>query len=172
MIRIQKMSESDAEKVATIHVRSWQVAYDGIMEQSFLDAINISNRALEWKNGMIHHPEIIRLVAEENGEIIGFASGGENRKLNLLPGADCELWAIYVHPDQFRNGAGSALFLEFKNQMIESGKHTLAVWVLRDNIQGRKFYERHGGVYQGVSEDVAVGARRLAHLAYEFNLVG
>jgi hypothetical protein len=39
----------DAEAIATVHVRSWQAAYPGIVPQPVLDRLSIERRAASWR---------------------------------------------------------------------------------------------------------------------------
>ena len=42
--RIRKITKSDANDVAVVHVRSWQSAYRGIISDSFLDSMSIEKQ--------------------------------------------------------------------------------------------------------------------------------
>jgi GNAT superfamily N-acetyltransferase len=167
---IRNMNENDALAVATLHTETWREAYGGIIDQDFLDAIDIQKRADEWTRGITLPLPIVRLVAEESGELIGFASGLENRKPGLLPESDCELWELYVSHKHYRGGAGNKLFEQFKKEMLKQGKKRMSVWVLEVNHRARAFYEKNGFILSHATDYVEVGQQRLFHLCYELML--
>jgi ribosomal protein S18 acetylase RimI-like enzyme len=68
-------------------------------------------------------------VAEMNGEISGFIA---------IHGDMVE--HLYVRPDLFRRGMGSALLGRAKER-LPSG---FRLWVFLENVPARRFYERHG----------------------------
>lgn len=161
----------DSLAVATIHTLSWQHAYKGIMDQNFLDNISIAKREANWRLGIEKNdPKLIRLVACEGDDILGFVCGLENRSLDLLPSCDSELWAIYVHPQFEGKGVGKKLIEKFKEELCLLGKKQFCIWVLRDNRKARAFYERQGGVLASAEKNFQLAGGELAEVAYEFSL--
>ena len=164
------MKPEDSLEVARIHTLSWQKAYKGIVDQNFLDSIDIEKRAASWKTGIeTNDPCIIRLVSEKNNHILGFACGLENRTKIELPDCDAELWAIYVHPDHENQGAGKSLLEYFKEELRLAGKTRFCVWAIKENLPARRFYEKLGGVPKG-SKKVKIGDQQLAEVGYEFSI--
>jgi ribosomal protein S18 acetylase RimI-like enzyme len=167
---IRKMLPEDAAQVGFIHVKAWQVAYKGILHQSFLDSLDLEKRTEGWRKGMKENPSLVRLVAEKEGEILGFICGLNNRKLDVLPASDCELWAIYVRPGLFRSGIGRQLLAKFKEEMKRADKKRLSLWALKANEPGCRFYESQGGVLSSIEHEIKLGDQTLAEVAYEFDL--
>jgi GNAT superfamily N-acetyltransferase len=164
------MMAEDSFNVAVIHTLAWQFAYKGIVEQNFLNSLDIKKRESSWRHGIeMNVPPIIRLVAEIDGNVIGFATGLENRKAIEMPLCDGELWAIYVHPDYLNKGVGKALLNQFKSEIRTLGRTRMCVWALKENLQARNFYESQGGVLTGV-RDVKIGEQILPEVGYEFYL--
>jgi GNAT superfamily N-acetyltransferase len=165
------MISEDADQIASIHTKSWQHAYRGIVNQDFLDAISIQQRTESWRKGIIsNEPPIFRVVVESSGKILGFCCGLENRAPSLAASCDCELWAIYVDSNCSRKGIGSALLNRYISEMKFLKKNRLCIWVLRDNLPARQFYENRGGLTIGISRDIIIGRQALQEVAYEFNL--
>ena len=168
-MNIRKMILADALRVATVHTLAWQEAYRGIVDQGFLDTLNIQKRTSNWENGIrTNDPPIVRIVAEASSEVIGFACGLENRSPTLIPTSDCELWAIYAHPLQYRRGTGTLLLDSFKQEMKSIGKARLSVCVLSGNMRARGFYESQGGLLSLSNKKVTIGNQALEEVAYEF----
>lgn len=112
----------------------------------------------------------VRLVAEHEGNVVAFACGLENRSPALFPASDCELWAIYTHPSEFRKGARSSLLVEFKSRMRLMGRKQLCIWTLRDNSQARLFYKAQGGVLGHATKEIKIGEQSLSEVVYEFGI--
>ena len=93
---IRPGTPADAEGVARVHIETWQAAYAHVLPREQLQA---TVERAEWHRT---HPPI---VAEVDGEIVGFVSVGASRDED----ADGELYAIYVHPDHWGTGAGHEL---------------------------------------------------------------
>lgn len=169
-MKIRAMSFDDLERVAKIHTRSWQWAYKDILDQNFLDSLRWEDRLVRWQKGFQEQPALNRYVVTESGLVNGFAVMGENRQESLLPGADCELWAIYIDPDQCRTGAGS-LLLNYAKQVFQSqSKTSMCVWVLAENFLARNFYEKMGGKLLDIAKKIELAKGNHQEVSYLFNL--
>lgn len=87
---------------------------------------------------LAHMPHAI--VAERDGTIVGFAT--------VLAGKDgkAELEDLFVAPDQWRTGIGSALLAEAERRAVESGARVLHVVA---GERARPFYEASGFRFAG-----------------------
>ncbi len=113
-------------------------------------------------------------VAETSGEIIGFSACGAARDEALKEqGFDGEFGAIYVLRSHQRGGVGRSLMNLAARSLIEQGRKAGYLWVLRENLPAREFYELLGGtlIDQKVDEqlettliEVAYGWRDLGEL--------
>ncbi len=139
---IRKMQLNDARQVADIHTRAWQVAYQGIIDQKILDDIDITQREAMWRDQLILNETRTNLVYENNGMIQGWAAFGECEEEPISQ----ELIGIYVDPLMFRRDIGSKLWHETNRLMLLNGPENLVLWVLNDNTQARRFYEKMGFV--------------------------
>jgi ribosomal protein S18 acetylase RimI-like enzyme len=139
------------------------------MPQDFLDNIDVSEREKRWAEGFEKYPEQVNLVAvDENGNVLGFVSGNENREDN--PEIDGELWAIYIHPEKTHLGIGTKLFNVFKEKLISKDMKTMNVWVLGSNTKACKFYEKMGGVLSNKTKIETIAGVELPHVSYEYKL--
>lgn len=168
---IRPMVLEDAQSVALIQHLSWKKTYSGIVEQSFLEAMDLNKSAENWRKGIeVTYPDLFRLVAVVNQSVVAFICGKENRNLELLPNSDCELWAIYADPSCVGKGIGRSLLNKFILELKTIGKSRMCVWVLKDNTIGRDFYVRHGGVLSNVVKEIKIGEQQLVEVSYEYNL--
>jgi GNAT superfamily N-acetyltransferase len=134
---IRPITEADYPAVGEVHVRSWQVGYAGIVPADYLAALDPADNA-ERRRTEPRPPGAQTLVAEEDGQIVGFVSFGPSRE---EPPAG-EIYAIYVAPGHWRHGAGRQLFTAARNSLKESGYPEMRLWVLAENARARQFYER------------------------------
>ena len=141
MFRIRIASDEDASSIARIHVESWCSTYRGIVPDALLAGLNVEERATRWRELLDFDVRI--LVAEQNGEVVGFASGGRIRE--PLRQYDAELFAIYLLQAAQRNGLGTALLIELGKCLDRDGFQSMAAWVLDAN-KSTGFYERSGAV--------------------------
>lgn len=168
---IRSVAVDDAEAIASVHVTAWKVAYEGIIPQAFLDALDITERAGHWRSiltGEITAPNVPRptdFVVEDSSGLVGFANVGRfrGRPDDLEAG---ELWAMYVHPDAWGTGAGDALMDETIDELIRMGVTTAYLWVLEGNGRARRFYERHGWTSDDVSETFDANGSQIPEVRY------
>ena len=102
-------------------------------------------------------------MAEEAGRIVGLASGGPER--DGLSGYDGELYGLYVLAEFQRHGVGRALLQVVAQRLTAGGFKAMVIWVLKDNVKARAFYEALGGVL--VEEKaITIGGAELIDVAY------
>jgi ribosomal protein S18 acetylase RimI-like enzyme len=170
MIRPAKLE--DAPAIARVHVASWQSTYQGMLPEEFLASLSETGYAERWKR-VIGEGSSRVYVAEDEGEVVGFSSGGRERAGET--GYSGELYAIYVIDASQRRGFGRELVRSTVAGLRELGLDDMIIWVLRDNQPARSFYERLGGLYvraQPITigsvtlEEVSYGWRRLDDVRY------
>src|SRR5215470_10603569 len=93
----------DAETIATIHVRTWQSAYEGIIPAQYLDSLSIQERANLWRRVVSEQRHTVLLAVGPHRET-GFISFGPSRDKNSKKKA--EIYAIYVLPEFWNLGIG------------------------------------------------------------------
>jgi ribosomal-protein-alanine N-acetyltransferase len=77
------------------------------------------------------------VVAEEGGEIVGFAVGGGRRGLGHIVTLD-------VAPQWQRQGIGSRLLAELEAALARQGARAIALETAVGEEGARHFYEKHG----------------------------
>jgi GNAT superfamily N-acetyltransferase len=137
-MEIRLATGDDALAVETIRVHGWRRAYRHVLPADELDAMPIDPR--RWRPRLATPPHgWTTFVADDGGEVVGFASVGPSRDEHGLG----ELYAIYVEPERWSTGAGRAL-LERAEQQLRCEYASATLWVLEDNPRARHFYERAG----------------------------
>ena len=64
---IRKATVDDAYGIASVHVRSWQVAYRGHMPDDFLDRLDVEKRMNMWR-ALTQDSDKIIFIAEDTAD--------------------------------------------------------------------------------------------------------
>ena len=151
----------DAAELARIHVASWQAAYRGLIDQSFLDSLNVADRTDNWSR-ILRQTRGRALVAESNGEMVGFCVVGPSLDLDWG-----EVYSIYLAPQHWGQGHGRELLAAAEQALADSGHHRAMLWVLDTNHRARAFYERQGWVIGKPIRIENIGGRDVNKVRYE-----
>jgi ribosomal protein S18 acetylase RimI-like enzyme len=147
-IVIRAATPADAPAVGRIHVESWRETYCGLRSENLLDSVSAIVRAAMWRGALEHQRPILLFVAQEpSGDLVGFAGGGARRS-SALP-HDAEVYAIYVLRGAQQRGCGRRLMTALADALLARGFKSLCLWVLEENANARRFYERLGGAVVG-----------------------
>ena len=134
----------DADAIERVRTDTWRATYRGHMPDAVLDGLTYDGtRRREYMRTM--NADQFVLVAEHDGDVVGFANGGPSRITD--PAHPGEIYAIYVLPAHQGHGHGSALMREGARELVARGWKGMLVWVLRENASSRDFYERMGGAH-------------------------
>lgn len=141
-IIIRKIELKDIEQVAKIKVIGWQTAYKGIINQDYLDSLNIEEQTKKFAQSICD----TFIVAEQGSEILGFCRYVfDNSFSPNLNDIDCELTAIYVKHNKKGLGIGTKLFNYVTNEFSKKSKKRMILWCLKDNTNSIAFYKKMGG---------------------------
>jgi len=160
MLRAAPVDDSPA--IARVHVASWRSTYRALLPSEFLDSLSEVGYADRWRRFVEELGNLVYVI-EDEGRIVGFASGGRERAGEA--GYTGELYAIYVLDDFQRRGYGHQLVREVVAGLKEMGLHDMIIWVLRENAPARQFYERLGGVYVR-AQAITIGSATLEEVSY------
>src|SRR5262245_16790059 len=140
MIRIREARKRDSAAIAKVHIDSWRTTYKGIVSDEYLSVMSYTERERRWQEFFEEkdHFQFAYLAEEENGQIVGFASGGVNR--SEIADYQGELYAIYILREYQGKGIGRQLTEAVARQLLREEIRSIAVWVLERNPACR-FYE-------------------------------
>jgi GNAT superfamily N-acetyltransferase len=160
----------DALAIATVHVRSWQAAYQGLVPQDFLDGLDPAQRCLTWERVLSSNGEReTTLVAEEAGEVVGFTHVCPSRD-DQAPSTVGELTSIYLLAEAWGKGFGRQLMGSAVHAMREAGFAQATVWVLAGNHRARLFYEAAGWSTDGATKHDDLRGFALEEVRYRLTL--
>jgi ribosomal protein S18 acetylase RimI-like enzyme len=132
----------DFSTIARLHTTSWQTAYVGMLDETYLQHHASTERQAYWQDRFQNPPANQQvLMAEVAGEACGFV---------------CAFWQddphfgtlidnLHVLPAYKGQGIGIQLlrfiFREIEKRFSEEKSY---LWVLRDNVAAQQFYEKCG----------------------------
>lgn len=146
-INVQKPERKHAPALAALHIAAWKQAYAGIVPQHVLDELSVDESMNRWKE-RIENPKTTEhlRIAVYDDEVLGFAMFGESREAMNLPQEYGEIYALYIHPNHWRKGAGNAV-IQYAFKWFEEHQFPgVYLWALKENKQARSFYESAGMV--------------------------
>lgn len=134
---------NDAKQMAKVQCTSWQQTYTGLILESYLNTMigeqALDRRTTHWIRFTQDEKQVV-LVAEQNSQIVAFASGGPTRE---HPGYDCELYTLYSYQAVQGQGIGQALLSTLAEHLAQCGFQKMALWVLESNPT-KAWYARQG----------------------------
>lgn len=145
---IRDAAEADVEGIARVHVQAWRETYKDLLPAEALAGLSVEHRAQLWRGAFTHpNPKARLLVAQaQDSEIVGFARGGPTRPQERdLLATEAEIPAIYLLDRVKRQGLGRKLMAGIFDHLDIQGFRSVGLWVLRDNLPARRFYEAFGG---------------------------
>src|SRR5690349_22051398 len=98
---VRVATPDDADAIQRVRTDTWRATYRGLMPDAVLDRLGYDGtRRREFMARMT--PDRFVLVAEHDGEVVGYANGGPSRVADAAhPG---EIYAIYVLPSHQGHG--------------------------------------------------------------------
>jgi ribosomal protein S18 acetylase RimI-like enzyme len=144
-LAIRRATAADADGIAHVQVETWRSSYRGIVPQSYLDALDVREKAASWKR-WVSDSDAHTFVADDAGEICGYVHGGVLRDgvHVAAQGYDAEIHKVYVLSDAQGKGIGRKLMSVLAESLVRDGLMRPVVWALAENPWCR-FYERLGG---------------------------
>ena len=160
MISIRAATQHDAIAISHVHVQSWRTTYAGIVPEEYLATLDEAERALQWRDWLTRDTRVY--IADLDGEIVGFISGGAIRE--PVQTYDAELYAIYLLEQAQRQGIGTALLKELAKWLLGKGFTSMIVWVLEKN-PSRHFYLRSSAQVV-TTKEIQMGGVMLSEVSY------
>jgi GNAT superfamily N-acetyltransferase len=160
---IRPADVDDAAAIARVHVSSWRATYTDLLPADFLESLTEAGYTDRWRRFIAESSNLAFVVEDDSGDVVGFASGGRERAGEASYKG--ELYAIYLLESAQRRGYGRELLRAIAGGLREMGLDDMIVWVLRDNVTARVFYERLGGIYVR-SQPTTIGPATVEEVSY------
>jgi GNAT superfamily N-acetyltransferase len=164
-IYIRRATPQDAASLATVEIATWRAAYQGLMPDAFLTGLSHEEKTEGWRRNLLKHGASGRkrvLVAVSDMVAIGFVRVGYEEDDHAV----ALVTLLYVLPEHWRRGVGAALMRAAMDELRDLGMREAILWVLRDNLRARAFYEGLGWREDGQRTTENYGGVELEALRY------
>jgi GNAT superfamily N-acetyltransferase len=165
---VRAATVADAAALAELKVCAWRAAYGGVLPAELLAALDPTEEREAWARYLETVPPGDRLwLAEEGGELVGYARTGPAEDADLPPETG-ELYGLYVEPERIGTGLGRRLLVHALDDLRDRGLVRVAIWHFAGNEVAARFYERADIRVDGSRRQSDLGAdevRRVALLA-------
>jgi GNAT superfamily N-acetyltransferase len=152
----------DAEQIVDLQIAAWRAAFLPLLPDGF--ELPPREQFLIMGERTLAEVGVERTLAIADDRVAGLCSHGPSRDEDAATGVG-EVRALFVHPDYWRRGAGSALVSNALARLRDGGFTEATVWSFHDNDRANSFYER-----AGFSRDGATQAREPFAGAVEIRL--
>ena len=149
VVCVRSATPADAERIASVARESCEAAYEGLMDDpALLEKVRAEDYVEEVRSFLRSIPGTDGLrydVAEADGRVERFAHYRfEPAETDGFVGPEeCLLQALYVAPDRWGEGLGSAL-VDAGDAELPDRLSVLVLGVLKGNAVGISFYESAG----------------------------
>ena len=147
-ITIREALITDAAQIAVLHTDSWRKHYRGIWTDIYLDNDLLSERLIYWKDKLENPSNNQKVkVAFDKNILVGFA---------CFFIADDPVYGTLLdnlHVNTTNRGSGIGKLLLKEVAIISLGtshEPKFYCWVLEQNLEARKFYEKMGAINKEV----------------------
>ncbi|MBR3019971.1 MAG: GNAT family N-acetyltransferase [Clostridia bacterium] len=139
---IRKVQQGDANALAYIQTESWKAAFAGILDAETLAKCTNIHRATEMYQRLLDENigNGYLLLVEGKPHCIAYWDAARDTEL----AGKAELICIHSLPDNWHKGYGSMMMDQVLKDIKEAGYSEVVLWVFRDNIRARAFYEANG----------------------------
>ncbi|PSP66038.1 N-acetyltransferase [Halobacteriales archaeon QS_1_69_70] len=134
-VDVRTATAEDLAAVEAVARDAWYAAYGGFLEPRSVEAGLAQSYDEDVLATAVAHDAIEFLVAELDGEVVGFASAERTWT------DEVELHTLYVNPDRWGEGVGSALLEVVEAWATDQDVDRVVAAVFADNAVGRGFLE-------------------------------
>jgi ribosomal protein S18 acetylase RimI-like enzyme len=155
---VREATVEDVPGIQRVARSGWRETYGKFLSEAAIETILDDWYAADEFEGPITSSESVYLVAEIDG-VAGYASAAPTAN------EEAQLYAIYVDPDHWNDGLGTALLDGVRDRLSDRGSRRLRVEVLAENTVGVSFYESRG--FERTSErEREIGSQTLVEYVY------
>ncbi|MFP8956270.1 GNAT family N-acetyltransferase [Natrialbaceae archaeon A-CW3] len=158
---LRPATPADREAIREVARATWHDTYDE------LSADTIDTTVDDWYDDEVfsrslEEPGTSVIVAEHDGEIVGFTHG-------VIYEDEGDVLRMYVHPDYQREGIGTALHDRLRSTLEDVNMKRMRAIDLASNEGGRRFYEELGFEQTGTGT-VELGGDQYEECVYTLEL--
>ncbi len=140
----------DARELTVAHARAWREAYGGVLPEAAIERVTSVDPSAErvdaqWERLSGYSAGRVHVAEDGTGTVRGYAvfRWGDDETKPSVPTDAAELKELYVDPDHWGRGFGTAL-LEAGLDRLPDDVDVVALEVLAGNEVGAGFYAARG----------------------------
>ncbi len=160
----RKATLADAENVALLHTANWQLHYNAILDDYYLEHEVLADRKKVWQTRLKDpDPNMCLILAEEATQLIGFGClfFQNSEEYGAL------LDNLHVDNAYSGRGTGKALMSLLAEEVLQrAGRKDMYLWVLEDNLRAIQFYEKLQGQRREKAIEKELGSKPVDKLRY------
>ena len=142
-MRIRPVADADRQHIAHLHTESWRDTYRNILPDALLDETLGTIMADRWAGQEIGPADAV-LVAEEDGQMLGFAATWDGEPVYVDN--------LHVAAGARSRGIGRLLLTETARLALAQGRRGALLHVVAANKRARAFYLALGGRPDGIED--------------------
>ena len=139
---IERVKLGDEQILAYIQTESWKSAFKNILDEDILKRCTNFERVTSMYKRLLEQNKGNGYILKVEGKPHCIAWWDETRDKDM-PGY-AELICIHSLPDNWRKGYGSRIMDRILSDMALAGYSKVMLWVFKENIAARRFYEANG----------------------------
>lgn len=145
---VRSITEKDLNAVYELYVAAWKAGYEGLLPRSFLDELTPKR----WEGKFLDESSFVALDGER---IVAhcYARAAAEQQMRGWG----EIHTMYVHPDYWRKGYGTAVFRRAEEWLLKNGFVDVYLYVLEGNKRAESFYRSQGFAPNGDTIRCEVG---------------
>lgn len=142
MLQIRQAREEDLAQIAALYVENWQTTYRGLLDQYFLDSLNVEQMQEKWR----HHLQAGGcgiFVACEDDTFLGFGAYEADEEVD-----DCiYLTSLQVCSAVRGRGIGTQLIGAIGHHAQMNGLCKMSICIVKGNDNARNLYTKLGAAH-------------------------
>jgi RimJ/RimL family protein N-acetyltransferase len=164
MYDIRYANINDAKVLGEIHSLSWKATYKGIVPDEVLSSITSEKRQRYFEKALTEGWEEDAIIFKDN-KAVGLICIGKCRDMDKEDYCG-EIWGIYLLPEYWNKGIGYELINWGLDELKKRNYKKVTLWVLEENLNARRFYEKIGFQHDGAAKEITIG-KALKEYRYE-----
>lgn len=146
---IRAARPDDRDDLVRVNFAAFRAGNGPALSPEALAELTVAAVRARWRRFLAHPPPGATVtVAELAGRLCGFTGAGPLRDDVVDPSVG-ELYSLYVDPEQWGQGHGTALHEAAMLELVRGGFASAALWVLEGNTRATRFYHAHGWAPDG-----------------------
>jgi GNAT superfamily N-acetyltransferase len=131
----------DADAIAAAHAASSRAAYEGLVPDH--ESLPLEKRRAFWRDAIEFSEPQVQVALDEEGALVGFTGYDRSRDPKSKPTTG-EIWALYVLPSHWNQGAGLALWDAAREGLLGEDCTDVTLWIPLCNTRALRFFELAG----------------------------